>query len=190
VHDPTDVTHLLGNISRFFAAAILICIMIWYLHKRGVFFPERFYKKSITLFLLGVPFIISIVSLMSGRMQNIGYIFGFSGIVWAYIGFLLLLIALAVGANEIEMFEGLRHHYVLWPPLLFTSFLTCTAPIVLIFYLFGSHWTNMFGHLAGLFSGMMIPFLFLNMHFLNFSQRKQENYKNNAKNSKKRFFQR
>ncbi|MDR2855701.1 MAG: hypothetical protein LBV40_06070 [Methanomicrobiales archaeon] len=177
VHNPTDITHLLGNISRFFIAAVLICIMIWYLQKRGVFFPGQFYRRTITFFLLGVPFIISSVSLISGRMQHIGYIYGFSGIVWAYIGFLLLLIAIAIGTYELDLFDGLRHHYVLWPPLLFTSLLTCTAPIVFIFYLFGSHWTNMFGHLAGLFAGMLIPFLLLRMYYAKMMQnRKYSSY--------------
>jgi len=173
VHDPTDLTHILGNVSRLFVTAILICIMIWYLHKQGVFFPEQFYRRSITIFLLGVPCIISLVSFVSGRMQNVGYIFGFSGIVWAYIGFLLLLIAIAIGTYEVDLFAGLRHHYTLWSPLLFTSLLTCAAPIVFIFYLFGSHWTNMFGHLAGLFSGMIIPFLLLHMHYVKIRQKRQ-----------------
>ena len=170
VHNPTDIMHLLGNISRFFVAAVLICIMIWYLQKRGVFFPGQFYRRTITFFLIGVPFIISSVSLVSGRMQNIGFIYGFSGIVWAYIGFLLLLIAIAIGTYELDIYAGLRHHYVLWSPLFFTSLLTCAAPIVFIFYLFGSHWSNMFGHLAGLFAGMMIPFLFLYMHYAKMMQ--------------------
>jgi len=147
--------------------------MIWYLHKKGVFFPEQFYRRSITIFLIGVPFIISLVSLVSGRIQNVGYIFGFSGIVWAYIGFLLLLIAIAIGTYEIDLFAGLRHHYTLWAPLFFTSLLTCAAPIIFIFYLFGSHWTNMFGHLAGLFSGMIIPFLLLHMHYAKVMQKRQ-----------------
>ena len=170
VHNSTSINHLLGNISRFFAAAVLICIMIWYLQKRGVFFPGQFYRRTITFFLLGVPFLISSVSLVSGKMQNIGYIYGFSGIVWAYIGFLLLLIAFAIGTYELDLYVGLRHHYVVLPSLLFTSFLTSVCPIVFIFYFFGSHLTNMFGHLAGLFAGMMIPFLFLYMHYAKMSQ--------------------
>lgn len=177
VHNPTDIMHLFGNISRFFVAAVLICIMIWYLQKRGVFFPGQFYRRTITFFLIGMPFIISCVSLVSGRMQNVGYIYGFSGVVWAYIGFLLLLIAIAIGTYEIDLFVELRHHYVLWPPLFFTSLLTCVVPIVFIFYLFGSHWTNMFGHLAGFFSGMLIPFLFLRMHYAKMIQnRKYSSY--------------
>jgi hypothetical protein len=139
----------------------------------GIFFPEQFYQRTITIFLLGVPIIISLVSLVSGRMQNVGYIFGFSGIVWAYIGFLLLLIVFAIGTYEIDLFTGLRCHYILWPPLLFTSLLTCAAPIVFIFYLFGNHWTNMFGHLAGLFSGMIIPFLLLHIHYAKTIEKRQ-----------------
>ena len=177
VHNPTDLSHIVDNISRFFVAAVLICIMIWYLQKKGVFFPEQFYRRTITIFLIGVPFIISFVSLISGKMQNIVYIFGFSGIVWTYIGFLLLLIALAIGTYELEIFAGLRRHYSLWSPLLFTSLLTCAVPIVFIFYLFGNHWSNMFGHLAGLFAGMMIPFLLLYMHYAkNRRKRKYSSY--------------
>ena len=164
IHNSTDITHLFGNISRFFVAAVLICIMIWYLQRRGVFFPGQFYRRTITFFLLGVPFLISSVSLVSGRMQGIGYIYGFSGIVWAYIGFFLLLVAIAIGTYELDLYVGLRHHYILWPPLLFTSFLTSMVPIIFIFYFFGSHWTNMFGHVTGLFAGIVIPYLFLRLH--------------------------
>jgi hypothetical protein len=161
--------HLLMNVINFEATVIMILIVclisLPLMHYktpafRFTFDPEVF-RRSIFLYFILVPFVVSGVSIVVGALRGAVGGRGFSGIVCAFEGYLVYLgirIVLEQGwikRDQVNIFNikfetVAKVTAIILPCIFFATIIadSITLPT-----------SNFVGHIAGFLSGLLIPFM-------------------------------
>lgn len=161
--------HLLLNVMNFEATVIMILIIclvsLPLMHYKNpefnvVFDPELF-RRSIFLYFILVPFVVSGISIVAGALRGAVGGRGFSGIICAFEGYLVYLgirIVLEQGRIKRDKVNIFNVHFdtvakvtaVLLPCIFFATLIADFVSLPT---------SNIVGHIAGFMSGLLIPFM-------------------------------
>ena len=186
IHDPFTFKHLMGNylgyvvcfVLNFFMYFILIPVFKW---RNLLYFkyPDSAFFVTAAVFLIALPFSISGISILFGRMVGNEATWGFSGITWAFTAYFLFLFLVVL--NDLMM-GNFRCYPVPVPDeasqgqsgistsgpfqtrvlllIFFNSFMIIFT-IYLVLLDFSDKSINTFGHLAGFTLGFLLSSLVL-----------------------------
>ena len=108
IHNIWSFEHLTGNYGGYclllYISFILYFLVIPILKMHNVLhfeYPDSAFFGTAIVFLIGLPFAISGISILFGRMLSQTGGWGFSGIVWAFYGYLFFLILLIFYDNAL-----------------------------------------------------------------------------------------
>jgi hypothetical protein len=165
MHDPTTTTHLIQNyLGSFFMLLILFGEYYFvipvgkHMRKLSLVYPDRSFIATVLVILLGVPFGISGVSILFGRVLGKTGTVGFSGIVYALMAcvvFMVLKMGYDAGSNRAQE-AGQQFPNDIVNGLLFVAALVILIPIASILLEIGNPRVNVFAHLAGWGLGLLI----------------------------------
>lgn len=165
IHEPQNPLHIRDNVISFVAISTLIGVLYFYLFPRfGIKMPGFFLSGVYLLNFFVVPFSVSSVSYIFREMgtfnDGIRYSIGFSGIVWAFLGFLFFLGAvfcLRVVSRRCEgRMADFRSMISVYFPFLFVIAFLIIFPVFFIIADVNTK-NNLYAHLAGFTYGWLIP---------------------------------
>jgi len=182
IHDPLSSQHLMENYLGYVSFMILnfICyFVITPIFKRRkklhYEYPESAFFLTSIIFLLALPFAISGISILFGRLLGFEGVLGFSGVIWAFTAYLFFLIILLlfdlisprIPEVEIQSNNSQSGPSVSCNPTTHSAMMIFFTSLVILLVVFGiladlgSHKINVFGHLAGFALGLMLSPLIL-----------------------------
>lgn len=155
MHNPLSISHMTDNIQTF----ILLIILVFFggfiiLPASGSELPKHFFPAIFIVYLAGLPFAISGISIWSGRIFHKTYVSGFSGINFALLGLFFFMLFF-------WLFYGIlrnRPNHPLSPYiLLFSVFFVISIVIAAIMLDLKNPQVGVFAHLGGFILGLLMP---------------------------------
>jgi hypothetical protein len=160
--------HMLENLMSYVitiaSIAIVAIIAIPYTNKKtpgmGCVFGTKTLVECTCIFFLLVPFLIAIVSIIAGNYLGIEGGLGFSGVVFAFEGY-LVYIAEVIIIRKVQVILHQRDKMLIY----FGVALSMVIPLsfvvgqLLTMYTNPTVHANYFAHTAGFIAGITIPFL-------------------------------
>lgn len=93
MHNPLSISHMTDNILVFLFLIVLVFIAGFIiLPASGCPLPKHFFPAIFLVFLIGLPFAISGISIWTGRIFQKTYVSGFSGFNFALLGMFFFLL--------------------------------------------------------------------------------------------------
>lgn len=155
MHNPLSASHLADNIQVFIFLVVLIFVAGFILlPKSECFLPTHFFPAIFFIYLLGLPFAISGISIWAGRIFEKTYVSGFSGIIFAMLGlfFFLLFLWFSCGILRNRPTNPLSPYV-----LLFSVFFVIAVAIAGIMLDLEDPGIGVFAHLGGFLLGLLSP---------------------------------
>lgn len=155
MHNPLSISHMTDNILVFLFLIVLVFIAGFIsLPASGCPLPKHFFPAIFLVFLIGLPFAISGISIWTGRIFQKTYVSGFSGFNFALLGlfFFLLFFWLYCGILRTRSTHPLSLFV-----LLFSVFFVISVAIVGIMLDLKNPQVGVFAHMGGFLLGLLIP---------------------------------
>lgn len=155
MHNPYTISHLTSNIQVFLLLVVLVFIIgIIVLPATGCQLPKFFFFTVTLLFVTGLPFALSGISIWTGRIFEKTYVSGFSGLNFALLGLFLFLFLLWLFSSVLK--EKPDSH--LTPYILLSSVFFIVALVVFVILLdLANPVVGVYSHLGGFLLGLIIP---------------------------------
>jgi len=155
IHNPLSISHMTDNIQTFILLIVLVFIAGFIiLPASRSELPKHFFPAIFIVYLIGLPFAISGISIWSGRIFHKTYISGFSGINFALLGlfFFMLFFWLFCGMLRNRSNQPLSPYI-----LLFSVFFVILIAIAAIMLDLKNPQVGVFAHLGGFILGLLLP---------------------------------
>ncbi len=155
MHNPLSISHMTDNILVFLFLIVLVFIAGFIsLPASGCPLPKHFFPAIFLVFLIGLPFAISGISIWTGRIFQKTYVSGFSGFNFALLGlfFFLLFFWLYCGILRTRSTHPLSPFV-----LLFSVFFVISVAIVGIMLDLKNPQVGVFAHMGGFLLGLLLP---------------------------------
>jgi hypothetical protein len=171
VHNVFDSGHITNNMQGHLVVFfLLVFLYLIYLPAKGYDCPEENFYLTTIIFLALVPFAVSGVSILFGRFLGIGWAQGFSGINWAFTGYLIYVIvrySIEAGGRKtaekehrtLDQTDEAAARNATFPFFFFTIAFILLVCVFAILLDFGRAQINVFGHLIGFAMGILVPSL-------------------------------
>lgn len=155
MHNPLSISHMTDNI-QVFILLIVLTFIAWFiiLPASGCSLPKHFFPAIFLVYLIGLPFAISGISIWTGRIFQKTYVSGFSGINFALLGlfFFILFFWLYCGILRTRSTHPLSPYF-----LLFSVFFVISVAIGAIMMDLKNPQVGVFAHLGRFLLGLIIP---------------------------------
>jgi len=155
MHNPLSLSHMTDNIQTFIFLIVLVFIAGFIiLPASGCSLPKLFFPAIFLVYLIGLPFAISGISIWTGRIFQKTYVSGFSGFTFALLGlfFFMMFFWLYCGILHTRATHPLSPYV-----LLFSIFLIISVAIAAIMLDLKNPQVGVFAHLGGFLLGLLIP---------------------------------
>lgn len=155
MHNPLSISHMTDNLQVFIFLIVLTFIVGFIiLPASRCSLPSHFFPAIFLIYLIGLPFAISGISIWAGRIFQKTYVSGFSGINFALLGlfFFILFFWLYCGVLRTRSTHPLSPFV-----LLFSVFFVISVAIGAIMMDLKNPQVGVFAHLGGFLLGLLIP---------------------------------
>jgi len=155
MHNPLSISHMTDNILVFLFLIVLVFIAGFIiLPASGCPLPKHFFPAIFLIYLIGLPFAISGISIWTGRIYQKTYVSGFSGFNFALLGLLFFMMLFWLYSGILRT----RSTHPLSPfVLLFSVFFVISVAIGAIMLDLKNPQVGVFSHLGGFLLGLLLP---------------------------------
>lgn len=155
MHNPLSISHMTDNIQAFIFLIVLVFIAGFIiLPASGCPLPKHFFPAIFLVYLIGLPFAVSGISIWTGRIFQKTYVSGFSGFNFALLGlfFFMLFFWLYSG-----MLQNRSTHPLSPFVLLFSVLFVISITVAAIMLDLKNPQVGVFAHLGGVLLGLLTP---------------------------------